>query len=108
MGEDQLPDFRALGDRPDFADIGVEGRHPLEGGAGEAMALEVIQVRDTVDEDVGSVGEGDQIVVDRGIAGEHDGAVGGVESIRERGNDVSVCHHDPADANVRIVEDGFE
>ena len=47
----------------DLGDVGVQRGHPLEGGAGEAVPLEVAQVGNVVDEDVGAVGQGDQVVV---------------------------------------------
>ena len=59
----------ALGDAPDLGDIGVECGHPLEGGSGETVALEVGQVGNLVDEDVDVMGEIDQSVVRRGVTG---------------------------------------
>ena len=81
MAEDELADPGAFGYAPDLGDVGVQPGHPLEGGAGDAVPLEVAQVGHVVDEDVGPVGQSDQVVVQAGVAGEHDRAGGGVEAV---------------------------
>jgi hypothetical protein len=55
--EDQFGNACALGDAPDLGDVGVKRGHPLEGGAGGAVPLEVAEVGDTVDEYVGTLGD---------------------------------------------------
>src|ERR1700733_8623902 len=67
VGEDELVDACALGDAPDLRHVGVESRHPFQLGARRPVALEVAEIRDTVEEDVRFLGEGDEIVVDRGV-----------------------------------------
>ena len=62
MAQDELADPGAFGDAPDLGDIGVQRGHPLQRGTGEAMPLEVAEVSNLVDEDVGALGQGDQIV----------------------------------------------
>ena len=66
----------------------------FQGGPGDAVLLEVCQVGNLVDEDVGALGEGDEIVVHGGIPREHDRAVDGVETIGQRWNSSAMCHGD--------------
>jgi hypothetical protein len=80
MAEDELADSCPFGDAPDFGDVGVQPGHPFQGSTGDAVPLEVAEVGDVVDEDAGPLGEGDQVLVHRGVAGEHDGAVRGVKA----------------------------
>ena len=70
-----------------------------------AVPLQVVQVGDLVDEDVGPLGEGDQVVVHGGVAGEHDGAVRGVEPVGQRRNRPAVRHGHGGDPDRVIVED---
>jgi hypothetical protein len=105
MAEDELADSCAFGDAADFGDVGVQRGHPFEGGAGDAVPLEVAEVGNMVDEDAGIAGEGDQVVVDGGVAGEHDGAVRGVETVRESRNRPAVGHCDGGDPDNSVVED---
>ena len=105
MAEDELVDAGAFGDASDLGDIGVQRGHPFEGGTGEAVPLEVAEVGDLVDEDVGTLGEGDQVVVHGGVAGEHDRAVRGVETVRQSRNRPAVRHGDGGDLDRSVVED---
>ena len=52
-----------FGDASDVGDIGVQRGHPFQGSAGGAVPLQVAQVGNVVDEDVGPLGQGDQVVV---------------------------------------------
>jgi hypothetical protein len=106
VGQDQFVDARAFGDAADLGDIGVKRGHSLQRSAGEAVSLEVAEVGNTVDEDVGPLREGDQIVVDGGVAREHDGPVRGVEAVRESRNRPAVRHCNGADPNGLIFEHG--
>jgi hypothetical protein len=65
MAQDELADSGAFGDAADLSDIGVQRGHPLQGGAGKAVPLEIAEVGNLVDENVGALGQGDQIVVSR-------------------------------------------
>jgi hypothetical protein len=105
MAEDELAGSCAFGDAPDVGDVGVQRGHPFQGCPGDAMPLEVAQVSDVMDEDVGALGEGDQVVVHRGVAGEHDGAVRGVETVRESRKGMAVCHSDGGYPDNSVVED---
>lgn len=69
------------------------------------MLLEVGEVGNLVDENVGTLSEGDQIVVDGGVAGEHNRAVGGIETVGQSGNRPSVGHRDARDPNGVVFED---
>jgi len=60
MAEDELADSGAFGDASDVGDIGVKRGHPFQGGTGGAVPLQVTEVGDVVDEDVGTLGEGDE------------------------------------------------
>ena len=51
-----------------------------------------------------SLGQGDQIVVHRGVAGEHDGAVRGVETVPQSRNRMAVRHRDGGDPDRSVVE----
>ena len=97
MAEDELADSGALGDAADLGDIGVQPGHPLQGRTREAVPLEIAQVGNVVDEDVGAVGQGDQVVVHRGVAGEHHRAVRGVEAVAERRDRPAVRHRHGGD-----------
>jgi hypothetical protein len=66
--EDQLTYSCALRHAADRVDVDVERGHALEGCARGALPLEVVEVGDAVDEDIGARGERDQIVVCRGVA----------------------------------------
>ena len=81
MAQDELADSGAFGDAADLGDIGVQRSHPLQGGTGKAVPLEVAEVSNLVDEDVGAPGQGDQIVVHGGVAREHHRAVRGVKTV---------------------------
>ncbi len=87
-------------------DVRVQGRHPLESGASEALALQIAQVCHLMHEDVGASGESDQVFVHRGVAGEDDGAVRGVEAVGEGGVGVPVGHGYRRHVHHTIVEDG--
>jgi hypothetical protein len=105
MAEDELVDSRASGDAPDLGHIGVQRGHPLQGGTGNAVPLEVAEVGNLVDEDVGTLGESDQIVVHGGVAREHHGAVRGVEPVGQRRDRPAVRHCDDPDPNHFIEDD---
>ncbi len=70
---------------------------PFQGGAGDAVPLEVAEVGDMVDEDVRPLGQGDQVVVHGGVAGEDDRAVRGVETVPQGRNRPAVRHGDGGD-----------
>ena len=105
MVEDQFTNSGPFGDAPDLVHIGVQRGHPFQGGPGDAVLLEVRQVGDLVDEDVGALGEGDQILVHGGIPREHDRAVDGVETIGQRRNSSAMCHGDGGDPDGVVFED---
>jgi len=63
VAEDELADPCAFGDAPDLGDVGVQRGHPLERLTRDAVPLEVVQVGDLVDEDLGPLRERDQAVV---------------------------------------------
>ena len=86
----QLIDVGTLGNAADFGDIGVQSGHASQFGARRAVALEIVQVRDAVDQDVCGVGQIDQIVIGSGVAGEHHGTVWGVETIGQGREGVAV------------------
>src|SRR6202020_2344764 len=73
VGENELVDSRAFGHAADLRDIGMEPSHPLQGLAGEALTLQVAEVGHAMNEDVGTLGEGDQVVIDCGVAAELSG-----------------------------------
>ena len=106
MAEDQLADPRAFGDTPDLGDIGVQPGLPFQGRTGRAVPLEIVKVGDLVNEDVRPLCEGDQVIVDGGVTGEHDGAVRGVETVRQRRNRVAVRHGHGGDPDGSVVDDG--
>ena len=56
MAQDELADSGPFGDAADLGDIGMQRDHPLQGGIGEAVPLEVAEVGNLVDEDVGPLG----------------------------------------------------
>jgi hypothetical protein len=58
-----------------------------------------------VDEDIGALGESDQVIVHRGVAGEHHGAVRGVETVRQSRNGVAVGYRDGGDPDNVVAED---
>ena len=66
--EDQLAHSCALRHAAHLRDVGVERGHALERRAGGAVPLEIVEVGDAVDEDIGARGERDQIVVYGGVA----------------------------------------
>jgi hypothetical protein len=105
MSEDEFVDSRAFGDAPDLADIGVERGHPFQGSTGDAVPLKVVKVGNRVDEDVRTLGQGDEIVIHAGVAREHDGAVRGVETVGESRNRPPVRHRDGCDPNSFVFED---
>ena len=53
MVEDEFANSGPFGDAPDLVHVGVQRGHPFQGGPGDAVLLEVRQVGDLVDEDVG-------------------------------------------------------
>jgi hypothetical protein len=53
VAEDELADPGALGDAADLGDVGVQPGHPLERLARDAVPLQVAQVGDLVNQDVG-------------------------------------------------------
>ena len=101
MAEDEFTDSCPFGDAPDLGDVGVQRGHPLD----DAVPREVAEVGNVMDEDVGTLGEGDQIVVHGGVAREHDGAVRGGETVRESRDRPAVRHGDSGDADNSVVED---
>ena len=106
MAEDQLADPRAFGDAPDLGDVGVQPGLPFQGRTGRAVPLEIVKVGDLVNEDVRPLCEGDQVIVDGGVTGEHDGAVRGVETVRQRRNRVAVRHGHGGDPDSSVVGHG--
>ena len=105
MAEDELADPGALGDAADLGDVGVQRGHPHQFGPGRAVSFQVAEVGHLVNEDVGLLGQGDQIVVHRGVAGEHDRAVRGVETVTQSRNRMAVRHRDGGDPDRSVVED---
>ena len=103
--EDEFFDPGPFSDPSDFADIGVKRGHPLQAGSGQAVPLEVAEVGNLVDEDVGAPGEGDEVVVGGGVAGEHDRTVRGVETVGQSRDRPAVRHGDRGDPNGAIFED---
>ena len=55
--EDRFADFCEFGDGPDFRNAGVQRGHPLKGLAGHTVLLQIAEIGDLVDEDVGIVSE---------------------------------------------------
>ena len=106
MTEDEFAYPGALGDASDVVDVGLQPRHSVEVGPGKAVALQVVEVRNLVDENVGASGECDQVVIHRGIAGEHHRSAWGVEPVGEGGVGVAVGHGDGRDSHDSVVEDG--
>jgi len=79
----------AAGDAGDVHHRAVE-RHRV-GDAGD-QAINARHVERIVDQDVGALGELDEIVGRRGVAGDYDRAVDRVEPISERWHDGWVVH----------------
>ena len=69
------------------------------------MPLEVVQVGHLVDEDVSPPGQGDQVLVHGGVAGERDGSVGPVEPVGQRRNRPAVRHGHRGYPDHPVVED---
>jgi hypothetical protein len=72
MSEDEFVDPCSFGNVPDVGDVGVQGRHSFTGGAAQPLTLEVAEVCDLVHKDIGVLSEGDEVIVDGGVAGEDD------------------------------------
>jgi hypothetical protein len=53
VAEDELADPYALSDAPNLGDVGMQRGHPGQLGVVGAVPLEVVQVGDLMDEDVG-------------------------------------------------------
>ena len=94
MMEDELVDFGAFGDVTDLGYVGLKLGHSLESSARQAVALEVVEVRHLMNEDVGITGESDQVFVHSGVTREHDGAVGSIEAVGEGRVRVSMGYRD--------------
>jgi hypothetical protein len=77
---------------------------PVQLGTAGAVPLEVAKIGNAVDEDVGPLGQGDQIAVHGGVTREHDRAVGRVETVRKRRNRAAVGHGDGGDPDNSVVE----
>jgi len=107
VAQDQLAGACALGHAADLGDVGVQSGHPVQGGTRDAMPLEVAEVGDLVNEDVGALSQGDQVVIHGGVAGEHHGAVRGVETVRQRRNRVAVGDRDGGDPDNFVAEDEY-
>jgi len=105
MAEDELVGSGALGDAPDLGDIRVQRGHPFEFGTCGAVPLEIAEVGHVVDQNVRILGEGDQIVVHGGVAGEHHRAVRSVETVRQSRNRMAVGHCDGGDLDDPVFED---
>ena len=105
MAEDELVGSGALGDAPDLGDIRVQRGHPFEFGTCGAVQLEIAEVGHVVDQNVRILGEGDQIVVHGGVAGEHHRAVRSVETVRQSRNRMAVGHCDGGDLDDPVFED---
>ena len=87
-------DLCAFGDSTYIGDIGLKLGHSLEGGAGQAVSLEVVEIRHLVDEDFGIPGESDQAFVHGGVTRENDGAVRSIETVGEGRVRVSMRYRD--------------
>lgn len=97
--------LRCTARAPDLGDIGVQRGHPFKGGTGHAVPLKIAKVSNLVDEDVGTLREGDQIVVHGGVAREHHGAVRGVERYASAGTARPFVTATTATRTTPIVED---
>ena len=105
VAEDELTHPGPFGHPSHLADVGVQCGHPRQLGLVRAVPPQVIQVGDLVYQDVGLLGQGDQVVVHRGVAGEHHRAVRGVEPVRQRRNRPAVHDRHRPDPDRLILED---
>ena len=105
MVEDQFTNSGPFGNASDLADIGVQRGHSLQRGPGDAVQLEVCEVGYLVDEDVGALREGDQILVHGGVPREHDGTADGVETVGQGRNSPAMGDRDGGDPNGIVFED---
>jgi hypothetical protein len=105
VAEDELTHPGPFGHLSHLADVGVQRGHPGQLGLVRAVPPQVIQVGDLVYQDVGPLGHGDQVVVHRGVAGEHHRAVRGVEPVRQRRNRAAVHDRHRPDPDRVILED---
>jgi hypothetical protein len=105
VAEDEFADSGALGDATDLGHIGVQRGHPGQFGIVRAVTPQVAQVGHLVDQDVGVLGQSDQVLVHRGVAGEHHRAVRGVEPVRQRRDRPAVRHRDRGDPDAVVVND---
>ena len=96
----------AFGDASDLVDVGLKSGHAFEGEPGEAVVLEVVEVRNLVDEDLGTSGECDQVVIHCRVARKDHRSVGGVETEGQGGVRVPVAHGDGQDPHDSVVEHG--
>jgi hypothetical protein len=62
----------------------------LEIDAGHVVSFEVVEVCDLVNEQLGVLGESDQVLVHGGVSGEYDGAVPSIETESESRERVAV------------------
>src|ERR1700744_435520 len=67
--QDELAGSGLLGDAADLADVGVQCCHLGYLGVVHTVAAQVVQVGHLVDQDVGTLGQGGQVLVLGGVAG---------------------------------------
>ena len=105
VAEDELTHPGPFGHPSHLADVGVQRGHPGQLGLVRAVPPQVVQVGDLVDQDVGPLGQGDQAVVNGGVAGEHHRAVRGVEPVGQRRDRPAVHDRHRRDPDGVIGED---
>jgi hypothetical protein len=105
VAEDELAHPGPFGHAPDLGDVDEQRGHPGQFGVVRALSPEVVQVGHLVHQDVSPVGQRDQVVVDGGIAGEHQRPVRGVEPVGQRRDRPAVRHPYRPDPDRGILED---
>ena len=97
VGQDQLARSGAFGDPADLGDVGEQRGRPVQLGPVGAVPGQVAEVGHLVDQDVGPLSQRDQVLVQRGVAGEHHRPVGGVEPVGQRRHRPPVHHRHRGD-----------
>ena len=105
VAEDELTHPGPFGHPSHLADVGVQCGHSRQLRLVRAVPPQVIQVGDLVYQDVGPLGQGDQVGVRRRVAGEHHRAVRGVETVCQRRNRPAVHDRHRPDPDRLILED---
>jgi hypothetical protein len=104
MAQDELTHPGPFGHAADLADVGVQRGHPGQFELVRAVPCQVVQVGHLVHEDVGSVGQRDQVLVHGGVAGEHHRPVRRVEPVRQRRDRPAVRDRHRPDPDGGILE----